>query len=174
MSKKTSGLGRGLGDLLEDNAPEIRSSGTVVRRDAYGEVSVSPEKVGSAEIIHSTSMHSYREAQVYMAVTPISAKSESFDASEPWQSREELVSSAVSASDVSGGGKSEETIPDTIKLAGESVDHGAEKTASDSSEDANETENVEKNEISEKNAEALSEEPVRRTRSLKAIFREFK
>lgn len=32
MAKKPSGLGRGLGDLLEDNSPEIRSRGNVVLR----------------------------------------------------------------------------------------------------------------------------------------------
>ena len=41
MSNKTRGLGRGLGDLLADNAPEIRSS-SVIRRDENGEVSISP------------------------------------------------------------------------------------------------------------------------------------
>ncbi|MBE6556692.1 MAG: hypothetical protein E7664_02975 [Ruminococcaceae bacterium] len=33
MAKKQSGLGRGLGDLLEDNKPEIRSSSRVVIRE---------------------------------------------------------------------------------------------------------------------------------------------
>ena len=34
MAKKTSGLGRGLGDLLEDNAPEIRHDrGSVIRKE---------------------------------------------------------------------------------------------------------------------------------------------
>lgn len=33
MAKKTSGLGRGLGELLEDNAPEFRQGqGSVVRK----------------------------------------------------------------------------------------------------------------------------------------------
>lgn len=32
MAKKMSGLGRGLGDLLEDNNPEIRNRGNVVLR----------------------------------------------------------------------------------------------------------------------------------------------
>lgn len=41
MSKKTSGLGRGLGDLLADNAPEVRVSGTVVRNDGEKMTSVS-------------------------------------------------------------------------------------------------------------------------------------
>ena len=35
MARKTSGLGRGLGDLLEDNTPEIRSNrGSVLRKEA--------------------------------------------------------------------------------------------------------------------------------------------
>ena len=157
MSKKTSGLGRGLGDLLEDNAPEVRSSGTVVRRDAYGEVSISPETVESAEIIHSTSMHSYREAQVYTAVTPISAKNESDDGCEPPQGREEI-------SNVRSHVSSEETIPDSIRLSGETEAVGeVEKN----------TENDEKDESAAKKGETIAEEPVRR-RSLKAIFREFK
>lgn len=34
MAKKTSGLGRGLGDLLEDNTPEIRiDRGSVMRNE---------------------------------------------------------------------------------------------------------------------------------------------
>lgn len=34
MARKTSGLGRGLGDLLEDNTPEIRSNrGSVLRKE---------------------------------------------------------------------------------------------------------------------------------------------
>ena len=32
MAKKPSGLGRGLGDLLEDNNPEVRNRGNVVLR----------------------------------------------------------------------------------------------------------------------------------------------
>ena len=38
MAKKTSGLGRGLGDLLEDNTPEIRSGGSVVRQKTEEDV----------------------------------------------------------------------------------------------------------------------------------------
>lgn len=35
MARKTSGLGRGLGDLLEDNTPEIRSNcASVLRKEA--------------------------------------------------------------------------------------------------------------------------------------------
>ena len=50
MAKNTSGLGRGLGDLLEDNSPSVRVSGTVVRHDSTGDVSISPEVVESREI----------------------------------------------------------------------------------------------------------------------------
>ena len=72
MSKNTSVLGRGLGDLLEDNAPLVRSSGTVVRHDSAGDVSISPEAVESREILHTLSTD-YRSPQVHAAVTPITA-----------------------------------------------------------------------------------------------------
>ena len=43
MAKKPSGLGRGLGDLLEDNAPEIKTktSSRVVLRNDEKKISVS-------------------------------------------------------------------------------------------------------------------------------------
>ena len=40
MAKKAAGLGRGLGELLEDNTPVISRGGTVIRRDETGTVSV--------------------------------------------------------------------------------------------------------------------------------------
>ena len=43
MSKRTSGLGRGLGDLLADNSPEIRGGATVIRRDDRGEATITPD-----------------------------------------------------------------------------------------------------------------------------------
>ena len=43
MSKRTSGLGRGLGDLLADNSPEIRGGATVIRRDEDGEATITPD-----------------------------------------------------------------------------------------------------------------------------------
>ena len=43
MSKRTSGLGRGLGDLLADNSPEIRGGATVIRRDGDGEALITPD-----------------------------------------------------------------------------------------------------------------------------------
>ena len=43
MSKRTSGLGRGLGDLLADNSPEIRGGATVVRRNEDGEAVITPD-----------------------------------------------------------------------------------------------------------------------------------
>ncbi len=42
MAKKAAGLGRGLGELMEDNTPTIRRGGTVIRRDEQGSVSVTP------------------------------------------------------------------------------------------------------------------------------------
>ncbi len=39
MAKKPSGLGRGLGDLLEDNNPEIRGTSNVVLRGEVGKSS---------------------------------------------------------------------------------------------------------------------------------------
>ena len=80
MAKNTSGLGRGLGDLLEDNSPSVRVSGTVVRHDSTGDVSISPEAVESREILHTLSTD-YREPQVHAAVTPITAGHTSY--SEP-------------------------------------------------------------------------------------------
>ncbi len=79
MSKKKSGLGRGLGDLLDDNAPEIRSSGTVVRRDHDGDVSISPVETESTEIIHAISNDEYRDAHVHAVVTPLSVPEEDTD-----------------------------------------------------------------------------------------------
>ncbi len=66
MSKKPSGLGRGLGDLLEDNAPELKSS-SVIRRDGDTEVSVSPIAVSyiKEEAREDT------KPLVFPAVTPI-------------------------------------------------------------------------------------------------------
>ena len=73
MSKNVSVLGRGLGDLLEDNAPEVRHSGTVVRRDGGREVSISPEEIESERIIRSVSGTDTGEAQVI--VTPVRQES---------------------------------------------------------------------------------------------------
>ena len=51
MAKRTSGLGRGLGDLLADNAPELRGGATVIRRDDSGEVTVTPQASDATEKI---------------------------------------------------------------------------------------------------------------------------
>ncbi len=42
MAKKPSGLGRGLGDLLEDNAPQIRSGSSVVKKSENGAIHITP------------------------------------------------------------------------------------------------------------------------------------
>lgn len=49
MSKRTSGLGRGLGDLLADNSPEIRGGATVIRRDDRGEATITPDLADGVE-----------------------------------------------------------------------------------------------------------------------------
>ena len=58
MSKRTSGLGRGLGDLLADNAPELRGGATVIRRDEDGEVTVTPDAADAIEKIEETNAES--------------------------------------------------------------------------------------------------------------------
>ena len=68
MSKKTSGLGRGLGDLLEDNAPELKSA-TVIRRDEDGEVRVSPVAVS---YVREAESEKESKPLVFPKVTPIS------------------------------------------------------------------------------------------------------
>ncbi len=73
MSRKESGLGRGLGDLLIDNAPEVRHSGTVIRRDEEGDVSISPTEGANTEIIHAVN-DEYRGPQVHTVITPITVK----------------------------------------------------------------------------------------------------
>ena len=47
MAKKPSGLGRGLGDLLEDNAPSLRTQqpSVIVRTGQGGEVAPPPQKL---------------------------------------------------------------------------------------------------------------------------------
>lgn len=42
MAKKPSGLGRGLGDLLEDNTPEVKSGGTVIKKSENGAIHITP------------------------------------------------------------------------------------------------------------------------------------
>ena len=43
MAKKESGLGRGLGDLLDDNTPEIRSGkGSVVLKTGDERIRITP------------------------------------------------------------------------------------------------------------------------------------
>ena len=49
MAKKPSGLGRGLGDLLEDNAPTIRSGGTVIKTGENGSIHITPPPQTASE-----------------------------------------------------------------------------------------------------------------------------
>ena len=76
MSKKLSGLGRGLGDLFEDNSPEVRSSGIVVRRDESGEVTISPDAVDGARVVHAGSVGNYAAPYVHTVVMPVSDEKE--------------------------------------------------------------------------------------------------
>ncbi|MBE6546098.1 MAG: hypothetical protein E7668_01490 [Ruminococcaceae bacterium] len=46
MAKKPSGLGRGLGELMEDNAPEIHGGGTVVKREGAESIVITPTSGG--------------------------------------------------------------------------------------------------------------------------------
>ena len=47
--KKQGGLGRGLGELLEDNTPDIREGrGTVVVKNEGGSIKITP--VGTTEV----------------------------------------------------------------------------------------------------------------------------
>ncbi len=59
MQKKTSGLGRGLGDLLEDNSPEIRkSTAKVVIRTETKKVPMTSTSEIYPEIIRNKSIKS--------------------------------------------------------------------------------------------------------------------
>jgi len=96
MSKKASGLGRGLGDLLEDNAPELRSS-TVIRRDENGEVSVSPVAVNRVVIEEDE-----RKPLVFPTATPIIGGESSRSEEEPVDETAEILAldSEISAQSV--------------------------------------------------------------------------
>ncbi len=105
MSKKTSGLGRGLGDLLEDNAPELKSA-SVVRRGEDGEVSVSP-------IALSYVKEESKDAEkplVFPSVTPIIG-GESREVSDPGEP-------SGTAGDI-GGGENADTDAKKVEVVGE-------------------------------------------------------
>ncbi len=79
MSKKESGLGRGLGDLLMDNAPEVRTSGSVVKKDTDREISITHTGIASEnERTVIKNADNYIEITskpyVYTPVTPIKAE----------------------------------------------------------------------------------------------------
>ena len=50
MSKKPSGLGKSLGELFEDNTPEVHGGGTVIKRDGNSEVVITPTSGGPSDI----------------------------------------------------------------------------------------------------------------------------
>ena len=82
MAKKDSGLGRGLGDLLFDNTPEIRTSGNVIKRDGDKEIyvdhGVKAEEI-SVSVVKNAGNYTEQTSKphVFAAVEPITAKNES-------------------------------------------------------------------------------------------------
>ena len=61
MAKKTSGLGRGLGDLLEDNTPEIRpNSGTVVRKESEKKAEPVPASMPTPPLVSTPTSDLYK------------------------------------------------------------------------------------------------------------------
>lgn len=82
MSKRTSGLGRGLGDLLADNAPELRSGATVIRRDEGGEVTITPNAADAIEKTEEISAASIDADEIAEISEQGSDKNETSDASE--------------------------------------------------------------------------------------------
>lgn len=82
MAKKDSGLGRGLGDLLFDNTPEIKTSGSVIKRDGDREISVDhgvSSDFSTASVVKNAGNYTEQTSkpQVFATVEPISAKNES-------------------------------------------------------------------------------------------------
>ena len=82
MAKKDSGLGRGLGNLLLDNTPDVRVGGSVIKRDGSREVNVS--NTGSASdmpisVVKNAGNYTAQAStpQVFAQVEPITAKNES-------------------------------------------------------------------------------------------------
>ena len=150
MSNKPRGLGRGLGDLLADNSPEIRAS-SVIRRDEDGEVSISHTNSGvtAAKASHSEkpTENEVMRTLVFPAVTPMvggaSARAASIESIEKIDEAREILEADAAIS-----GKTLET--------------------SDIKNDIRSEEKI------EESAEEKTEQTVVYPRSLKAVFREFK
>lgn len=53
MSNKMSRLGRGLGDLLDDNTPEVRTNRSVIRHDS---IAKETDKLGSKTIVEDSTI----------------------------------------------------------------------------------------------------------------------
>ena len=146
MSNKPRGLGRGLGDLLADNSPEIRAS-SVIRRDEDGEVSISHTDSGIAGTkagrIESQTENEVMRTLVFPAVTPMvggaSARAASIESIEKIDEAREILEADAAIS-------------------------GKPLNISDVKNDVE----------TEEKAEEKAEQTVVYPRSLKAIFREFK
>ena len=146
MSNKSRGLGRGLGDLLADNAPEVRSS-SVIRRDEDGEVVISP-----------TPTPIYTETAAKLT----EVRQASGEASRP------LVFPAVTP--IVGGEEAPEDEARAILEADAEI--SGKPLEQDSSSDADTSEESSKEE--QGSGAAKDEQTVVYPRSLKAVFRNFK
>ena len=147
MSNKPRGLGRGLGDLLADNAPEVRPS-SVIRRDEDGEVSISPTPSAYGEAVKRGSTDTYQESEearplVFPAVTPIisGAQAQTDEARPPIDEAREILEADAA-------------------ITGRSLDEADQKTDSAEAKESGEG----------KDTEPTAVYP----RSLKAVFRNFK
>ena len=146
MSNKPRGLGRGLGDLLADNAPEVRAS-SVIRRDEDGEVSISPY---AQEATETSNTRNYSEEEisrplVFPAVTPViggsAAREDAED--EPIDEAKEILEAEAAIT-----GKSLEELEAEMNPNAEAE--------------------------SERGGAGNSEQTIVYPRSLKAVFRNFK
>ena len=149
MSNKPRGLGRGLGDLLADNAPEVRAS-TVIRRDGNGEVVVSHTASEGAirpNRANSLSEDEVERTLVFPAVTPMvggaSARAAATEAVEEIDETREILEADAA---ISGR-------PSQVSVGGNDVESDTK---------------------SEEDPEKKPEETVVYPRSLKAVFRSFK
>ena len=61
MAKKASGLGRGLGDLLEDNTPELRGKNSVVIRNGETKTTMTPPPPPPSALYTTTPKSLYEE-----------------------------------------------------------------------------------------------------------------
>ncbi|MBQ9783299.1 MAG: hypothetical protein IJW44_02145 [Clostridia bacterium] len=54
MANKPSGLGRGLEELMADNAPEVHGGATVVKREEGTSILITPKSGGPSDTVPQT------------------------------------------------------------------------------------------------------------------------